>query len=184
MSLIKNNMENLLTLSVPGYGTVGAPDAIPTGGLSSTGGDIIQNVITLLMVVAIIVAFFMLLWSGIEWITSQGDKSKVEKARHRIIFTIIGLIVVFLSFMIINVIGRAFGIDILKFDPGSAANSSPAPEQQENRQNNQNNNDRNSRQRREDSNSRQQNRHENKRDNRNRGRTFTEPLHYSLTREV
>jgi hypothetical protein len=50
----------------------------------------------------------MLIWGGFDWITSEGDKQKVANARQRLAMAIIGLIVVFLSFMIVNIVSTFF----------------------------------------------------------------------------
>lgn len=112
-------MEKYLTLKVPGYEEIEAPEGIQTGGLSSTGGNAIQSVITLLLILAVVVAMFMLVWSGIRWTMSGGDKQKIQTARQHIIWTIIGLVIVFASFLVINVIGAVFGVELLNFDIGS-----------------------------------------------------------------
>jgi len=105
-------MEKLLALTVPGYDAIGAPEGVPTGGITE-GSNILQWAVTLLIVVGVIVALFMLIYSGLQWIQSGGDKEKLVAARQRIIYTIIGLVVIFLSFMIINVIGTIFGVQLL-----------------------------------------------------------------------
>ncbi len=119
-------MENLLTLKVPGYDEIGAPAGIPTGGLTE-GGSVLQWAITLLIAGAIIVALFMLIYSGIQWIQSGGDKQKVEAARRRITFTIIGLVVIFLSFMIISIIGTFFGVQLLDLGQQEAQHNGGRP---------------------------------------------------------
>ncbi|GEM_PF-674163 len=77
---------------------------------SLTLTDILQFGITLLFVIAIIGALIFLIWGGVSWITSGGDKEKLDKARKTIIFAIIGLIVVLLSFVIMNFIGNIMGV--------------------------------------------------------------------------
>ena len=111
-------MDTLLTLQVPGYEEIGAPEGVPTGGLTE-GSGILQNAITIIIVIGVVVALFMLIYSGIQWIMSGGDKEKLTAARHRIIYTIIGLVVIFLSFMIVNAIGRLFGVNLLGGTDGS-----------------------------------------------------------------
>ena len=51
-----------------------------------------------------------LIVGGIKWVVSGGDKAKVESARGTIIAAIIGLIIVFLSFFIIQILFNLFGI--------------------------------------------------------------------------
>jgi hypothetical protein len=105
-------MEKLLAIQTPGFDAVGAPEGVPTGGLDA-GSNILQWGVSFAIVAAVVIALFMLVYSGLQYIQSGGDKQKIEAARHRIVFTIVGLIVVFISFAIINVIGTVFGVKLL-----------------------------------------------------------------------
>lgn len=62
------------------------------------------QIIVFFFIVAIIFALGYLIWGGIKWITSGGDKTSVETARNHIVAAIIGLIIVFLSYFILNLI--------------------------------------------------------------------------------
>lgn len=77
-------------------------------------GKVIGNVITALIIIAIIIAIIILVWGGIKWILSGGDKAKVESARNTIIGAIIGLVLVFLAWFIITLVAGLFGINDLK----------------------------------------------------------------------
>ncbi|OGH14511.1 MAG: hypothetical protein A2687_05615 [Candidatus Levybacteria bacterium RIFCSPHIGHO2_01_FULL_38_26] len=68
--------------------------------------------ISFLLVLGIIIAFFYLLWGGLKWITSGGDKAMVEGARSQIIGAIIGLTLMLLIFLIINVVLQFFKINL------------------------------------------------------------------------
>jgi len=83
---------------------------MPSGGVGSVE-NIISSAVTILITIAVILTIFFLIWGGIQWITSGGDKAKLESARKRLIFALIGLTVVLSSFMIINIFGGVFGID-------------------------------------------------------------------------
>jgi len=100
-------MKNLLTLKI-GEQEIQAPSGIPVGGLGEGegGAKLIQNGLSWLLVTAVILALIFLIWGGIKWITSGGDKAKVESARNTIIGAIIGLIVVFTSFLIISIVSN------------------------------------------------------------------------------
>jgi hypothetical protein len=74
-------------------------------------GGIIGTAIIVLFILAIIIALIWLVIGGIKWITSSGDSSKVEAARNQIIAAVIGLVIVFLSYFILNFILTIFGID-------------------------------------------------------------------------
>jgi len=79
------------------------------------GGTIaktIQNIVVFFIVLAVIIALLYLLYGGLKWITSRGEKDQVEAARNHIIAAIIGLIVVFLAVFILSIILAAFGVPI------------------------------------------------------------------------
>jgi len=82
--------------------------ALSTGGI----GKIVQTVVTVLLIAAVLIALFYLIWGGIRWITSGGDKAKVDEARKHIVAAIIGLIVAFLAFFILQVILGFFGLSL------------------------------------------------------------------------
>ena len=75
-------------------------------------GGIVSGAISMLLVVAILVSLFYLVFGGIKWVTSGGDKAKVESARNHIIAAIIGLVIAFLSFFILDVVLKLFGLNI------------------------------------------------------------------------
>ncbi len=70
---------------------------------------LIHNGITLLLYVIILLSFIFVVIAGLKWILSQGDKKGVEEARKTLTFAIGGLVLAFLSFFIINLIGYALG---------------------------------------------------------------------------
>jgi uncharacterized protein YacL len=75
-------------------------------------GSIIGGVITTILVIAVLIALFYLIWGGIAWITSGGDKANVEKARGRIIAAIVGLVIAFLAFFILSLVLQVFGLSL------------------------------------------------------------------------
>ena len=66
------------------------------------------GIITAVFVIAILLALGWLIYGGIRWILSQGDKGKVDSARSHIIAALIGLIIVFLSYFLINIVTQLF----------------------------------------------------------------------------
>lgn len=78
-------------------------------------GSYIGRIFSLFLALAVLIAVFFLIWGGIKWILSGGDKGGVEAARNTIIAAVIGLVVTFLAFFIISIVGRFFGIDLLNF---------------------------------------------------------------------
>jgi len=75
-------------------------------------GGIIGGAVNILFVIAVVIALVFLIWGGIKWILSGGDKSAVESARNTIVAAVVGLIIVFLSYFILNVILNFFHIQL------------------------------------------------------------------------
>src|SRR3990167_722260 len=106
-----------LALSINGQ-QIPVPTAINhlVGGISganSPGQKIIRTAIELLFIFAIIGALIFLIKGGFMWLTSEGDKQKVAAAQKQLIYTILGLSIIFLSFLIINILSFFFGFDLL-----------------------------------------------------------------------
>lgn len=75
-------------------------------------GAVLGFVITIAFIIAILIALFFLIWGGIKWISSGGDKGGVEAARNQIIAAVIGLIIIFLAFFILNLVLGLFGLSL------------------------------------------------------------------------
>jgi hypothetical protein len=71
---------------------------------------LIQGVIRIAFVVAIILTFLFLLWGGLQWIMSGGDKAKYEEARNRITAALIGLVIVALAWLLIKLVTHFLGL--------------------------------------------------------------------------
>ena len=65
---------------------------------------VFQNLVAAALGFAGVVALFLIVYSGIRFITSSGDPKAVEGARNTLTWAIIGLIVIILSFTIIKFI--------------------------------------------------------------------------------
>ena len=75
-------------------------------------GTIISSVILILFILAITLALAFLIYGGIKWIISGGDKTKVEAARGTIVAALVGLVLAFLSYFIINLVLNFLGITL------------------------------------------------------------------------
>src|SRR5437762_1397214 len=76
------------------------PQSGPFGHLCGLNiGTVIGTAITYVFVVAAILALAYLIWGGIKWIISGGDKNGVQAAKDTIIAALIGLVVIFLSYV-------------------------------------------------------------------------------------
>ena len=85
----------------------------PTGMQITDIGKLISSVISLAFIIAGILVFAFLVWGGIEWITSGGDKTKTEQARNRITNALVGLAIVAASYAVMRLISYFFGVNVL-----------------------------------------------------------------------
>ena len=76
-------------------------------------GGIVGAAVTFILIIAVLIALFFLIWGGISWITSGGDKAKVAAARSRITYAIIGLVVTLVAFFIVSVVGYIFNVPLV-----------------------------------------------------------------------
>lgn len=74
-------------------------------------GNTIRNITVFFVIIAVIFALIYLLYGGIKWITSRGEKTEVEEARNHIMAAVIGLIIVILAVFILSIVLGAFGIN-------------------------------------------------------------------------
>jgi hypothetical protein len=74
---------------------------------------LIGSLIQLIFVLAVIVALLYLVYGGFRWLVSGGDKTQVGAAREHIVAAIIGLVIIFLSYFILNLILTFFNIGSL-----------------------------------------------------------------------
>ncbi len=97
---------------------IGTADYNPADGGAGFGA-LIGRILNIVIVIAALMLFLMLLWGGFEWITSGGDKGKVEKARNRITQSIIGMIVLAATIAIFAILQTALGFEVLTFTAGA-----------------------------------------------------------------
>lgn len=75
-------------------------------------GLVIGRVIMIVLIIAAIISLFFLIYGGIKWILSGGDKTAVEAARNHIVAAIVGLVISLLAYFIINIVLSLFGINL------------------------------------------------------------------------
>lgn len=92
------------------------PDALNKNTGISFFQQLLPSLIGIAFVVGSIIFFFMIVISGIQWITSGGDKNAVEAARGRLTQALIGIVILFSAFAIVKLIEGFFGISILTLD--------------------------------------------------------------------
>ena len=94
---------SVLSLSVAAFAQVTVPSS---GGAYGFGtlNQAISSVMNLVFFFALILVLIYLVWGGIQWMTSGGDKAGTEAARGKITGAIVGLIIVAVSFAIYQIL--------------------------------------------------------------------------------
>ncbi len=90
----------LLAFAPPAF----AVDVVVPKGYALDLGKLINFVLRVVMVIAALLVFAYLIWGGIEWITSGGEKSKTEAARNKITGAVVGLIILAASYAILTLV--------------------------------------------------------------------------------
>ncbi|QQG43764.1 MAG: hypothetical protein HYW45_01945 [Candidatus Daviesbacteria bacterium] len=85
-------------------------DPTGAGGISL----FLSNLIILIYEIAAVIFVFMLVWGAFEWIMSGGNKDAIGNARGRITHAIIGIILLGITFAILNLVGIFTGFTFFK----------------------------------------------------------------------
>ena len=83
-------------LNQPGYGISPTFSFLPGAKL----GDIISRFFEVAIFLAGFLAFFWLVWGAFQYIFAGGNKENLAKARGRITWAIVGLILTILAFLV------------------------------------------------------------------------------------
>ena len=120
ITAVSTSTAALLTTALPAFASGNVdPCANIQGGFSnlchlngSQLGPIIGAIVTFVLIIIAVIALFFLIYGGLRWVTSGGDKGKVDEARKTVIAAIVGLVIAFLSFFILSVVLGFFGLSL------------------------------------------------------------------------
>lgn len=80
---------------------------------SAGGGASLENVVTLVIRYVLgvtgVAALIAFVYGGVWWLISMGDSNKVAKGKNIMVWALMGLIVIFASYAIVNMILEAVG---------------------------------------------------------------------------
>lgn len=77
-----------------------------------TLGEIVSGIIPWIFYIAGFALLLMLVFGGFQLLTSAGDKNAVEAAKKRITNSIVGFVIIFASYWIVQLVGKILGINI------------------------------------------------------------------------
>ena len=91
--------------------------AIPTPpGFKFSGslGDVVSALLPYIFAFAGLASFAFIIWAGFEFLMSQGNPKHIESARNKLIQALVGFLIIFASYWIIQIIETIFDVSILK----------------------------------------------------------------------
>ncbi len=96
--------------------------SFPYSGLeSATGltgfsdlGSVVTKLLPYVFAIAGLILLLNLVYGGISLMLSGGDPKAVESAKNRITSSLIGFIIIFTAYWLVQIIGRILGIEIFK----------------------------------------------------------------------
>lgn len=97
-TLVKKNKKNILEI------------INPPPGYAQDIGEFINKLVRLSLAFASLMVFVQLILGGLQWLTSGGDKGKIEEARNKITAAVVGLIIVASSYAVFTLILKSLGI--------------------------------------------------------------------------
>lgn len=98
-----------------------APESLTQEGVVTSLETYISDIIGIITILAGLFFIVFAFVAAFEWVTAGADSGKVAKARDRLLWSTLGLILIVAAYSIIGLIGTIVGINIL--DLGSLINS-------------------------------------------------------------
>jgi hypothetical protein len=91
------------------------PGDNPSAVSQQTGGEssfrqIVLNIVNFILYFLGLIAVIMVIYGGITYVISAGNQESVEKAKKIIMYAVIGLIIVLISFALVNTILSGAGV--------------------------------------------------------------------------
>ena len=89
-------------------------DLFPTGKMGTwsalTIGGIVSALLPYILVLAGLALLLMLIFGGFQLMTSAGDPKGMEAGKNRVMYAIIGFLIIFASFWLVQILQVVFGL--------------------------------------------------------------------------
>ncbi len=111
-----NNGDVILNIGEEAQGVLPYSDKVANspdgrGGLTF----LITNLLEAVLMVAGLLLLVYLVWGAIDWITSEGDSSKIEGARNKITQAVIGIVLLSATIAIFKLVQSFLNVTIINF---------------------------------------------------------------------
>lgn len=105
-------MKLAQNLNLPGGQTITGPLNQPGKPQFTNLASIVTNALPIVFSIAGIILLLYLLWGGFDYLTSMGDPKKAESGRGKITNAIIGFIIIFAAFWLVQLIDYIFKLKV------------------------------------------------------------------------
>ena len=78
-------------------------------------GKIVTDLLPYVFPLAGIALLLYLLLTGFQFLTSAGDPKKIEQAKEKLTSALVGFIIVFAAYWIVQIVGTVLGLDTTGF---------------------------------------------------------------------
>lgn len=76
-------------------------------------GDIVSELLKYLFPLAGLLLLLYLLFGGFQLMTSGGDPKKMQEAKGKLTNALVGFIIVFIAYWLVQIVGKILGIEII-----------------------------------------------------------------------
>lgn len=88
---------------------------------------LVGSLLQAIMAIALLILLFFLIWGAFDWLTSAGEKGKLEAARNKMVNAVIGILLLASSIAIFLFVQYFLGLTVLNFNfAGSSSGSTTA----------------------------------------------------------
>ena len=86
----------------------GVTDSAVCANQNTNANDVVKTVINVLLFIVGAVSVIMLIIGGLLYTTSAGDSGRVTLAKNTVTYAVVGLVISFLAFAIVNYVIKTF----------------------------------------------------------------------------
>ena len=76
--------------------------------------SVVTNAIPFIFPIAGVILLLYLVWGGFDILTSMGDSKKVEAAKGKVTNAIIGFLIIFFAYWIVQILDNVFRLGVYK----------------------------------------------------------------------
>lgn len=101
----------LLSLKLPGGETINAPADFKADKFTNLS-SIVSEALPYIFAISGLLLFAYLVWGGFDFLTAMGDEKKAEAARGKITYAILGFIIVFAAYWLVQIADTIFKLGV------------------------------------------------------------------------